>query len=82
MRRIPGNKKALQAREEYNTGAAPALAVPETQETQQQPAKRMRRNRFQIHGNTRCWYAKGILSHWVVAIATRSLGPIVRYIEY
>jgi hypothetical protein len=27
-------------------------------------------------------YAKGILSHWVVVIATRSLGPIVRYIKY
>jgi hypothetical protein len=30
----------------------------------------------------RCWYAKGILLHWVVAIATRSLGPIAQYIKY
>ena len=29
-----------------------------------------------------CWYAEGVLSHWVVAIATRSLGPIARYIKY
>jgi hypothetical protein len=29
-----------------------------------------------------CWYSKGILSHWVVAIATRSLGPIVHAVVF
>ena len=36
-----------------NPGGALELVVPEAEEAQQAPAKRMRRNEFQVHGNTR-----------------------------